>query len=281
MMNECVVCGNSDTKVMYEGILECLQCGHIFSDFQLNDEELFKLYSKKYFFGEEYSDYIADKKVFQKNFRLRLKVLQGFLDPTRHRHLLEIGCAYGFFLDIVSDQFDTLLGIDISEDGVVYAQEQLELNVISTDFLKYDFGSQKFDVVCMWDTIEHLLSPHLYLEKMSRLMERGSIIAITTGNIESLNARIRKDKWRLMHMPTHIHYFSRKTLERVLDNNGFDTIYNRYCGFYRSIDNIAYNTLVLRKRWPWLYGLLCKIGVTRIDIYLNLYDIMYVVARRR
>ena len=280
-MNECIVCGNSGTKVMYEGILKCLQCGHIFFDFQLNDEELFKLYSKKYFFGDEYSDYIADKKVFQKNFRLRLEVLQSFLDPTRHRHILEIGCAYGFFLDIVSDQFDTLLGIDISEGGVVYAQEQLELNVINTDFLKYDFGNQKFDVVCMWDTIEHLRSPHLYLEKMSRVMERGSIIAITTGDIESLNARIRKDKWRLMHPPTHIHYFSRKTLEKVLDNNGFDTIYNRYCGFYRSIDNIAYNTLVLRKRWPWLYGLLCKMGVTRIDIYLNLYDIMYVIARRR
>ena len=52
-------------------------------DVQISDEELARLYSKKYFFGEEYSDDIRDKQVLEKNFNLRLKVLEAFLD----RHL--------------------------------------------------------------------------------------------------------------------------------------------------------------------------------------------------
>ena len=47
------------------------------------------------------------------------------------------------------------------------------------------------DVVCMWDTIEHLQHPHLYIERASANMNRGGVIAITTGDIGSLMARMR------------------------------------------------------------------------------------------
>ncbi|MDR4508731.1 MAG: class I SAM-dependent methyltransferase [Candidatus Brocadiaceae bacterium] len=281
MMNECIICSSSDRISLYDGILKCQKCGHIFSDLNLNDDELFNLYRKNYFFGDEYSDYLADRNVLQKSFQMRLKVLESFMDQNRHKHLLEIGCAYGFFLQTALDSFDTVEGIDITEDGVHYAKEQLKLNVVHADFLQHDFKDKNFDVVCMWDTIEHLRCPHLYLKKISKHMKGGSLIAITTGDIGSLNARMKKDKWRLMHPPTHIHYFTKKTLAKILDANGFDIIYNRYCGFYRSVDLIAYRILVLQKKWPKVYTFLCKCRMNRFNFYLNLYDIRYVIARKR
>lgn len=280
-MNECIVCNNAQTHPLYSGVVKCQQCGHVFCNRYLDEEELSKLYKKDYFFGEEYSNYLADKNVLQKNFKLRMKVLQGFLEPARHRHLLEIGCAYGFFLDTVRNQFSMVRGIDITEDGIRYAQEQLKLDVVNDDFIRHDFRGMKFDVVCMWDTIEHLQEPQLYLKKISKNMEEGALLALTTGDIASVNARIKKSRWRLMHPPTHLHYFSGRTLTRVLDNYGFDVIYNRYCGFYRSINTAAYTLLVLRNKWSLLYSLLRKTGLTSFDFYSNLYDIMYVIARRR
>ena len=280
-MNKCVICKGIFTKSMYDGIRKCQKCGHVFFDLNLSDEELHKLYGRNYFFGGEYNNYLKDKKILQKNFKLRMRILQKFLEPARHKYLLEIGCAYGFFLDIAKDQFHTTQGIDIAEDGVSYARTQLKLDAINANFTQHNWGNQKFDVVCMWDTIEHLRDPDIYLEKISNLMVRGSLLALTTGDIESLNARIRKKKWRLMHPPTHIHYFSRRTLAKLLDNHGFDVIYNQYCGFYRSIDLIAYRTLMLNKKRPWLYNILQKSGIANIGIYSNLYDIMCVVARKR
>lgn len=280
-MNECIVCGTTQHESVYKGLLKCQRCGHTVADLNLTDAELFKLYSRNYFFGEEYSDYVADKKVMQKNFKLRLKTLQTFLNPTFHTKLLEIGCAYGFFLEFAQHYFDQVQGIDITEEGVRYARETLHLDAIQSDLLKHDFGEQRFDVVCMWDTIEHLGQPHFYIEKISKQMNPGGLIAITTGDISSLNARIRKSNWRLIHPPTHVHYFSRKTLAKMLNNYGFDVVYNRYCGFYRSVDNIAYNIFMLRQNNPKMYHWLKRLRLTDWYFYLNLYDIMYVIASKR
>lgn len=281
MKNNCIVCGSIHAKPFYTGLLKCESCHHVAADLRMTDEELFQLYKRDYFFGDEYSDYVSDKPVIQKNFQLRLRELRKFLKPNVHKQLLEIGCAYGFFLEVAQRYFDRVQGIDITEDGVRYARQILHLDVLHSDLLKHDFESQKFDVVCMWDTIEHLRQPQLYVEKISKHMERGALLTITTGDIGSLNARLRKDMWRLIHPPTHVHYFSKKTLTQMLKNYGFEVVYNRSCGFYRSIDNIAYNILVLRQKQPKTYQILKQFKITELDLYLNLYDIMYVIARKR
>jgi SAM-dependent methyltransferase len=279
--NSCIVCGHDDAAPLYPGLLRCRACAYVFADMRLTDEELFTLYNEAFFTGAEFSDYAADAKFFRKNFVLRLGELKKFLDPARHRRLLEIGCAYGFFLDVVRDEFERVEGIDITDAGVRYAREELKLNVVQADFLAYDYGAQKFDVVCLWDTIEHLREPQSYIAKIAAHTERGALLALTTGDIESFNARLRKDKWRLIHPPTHLHYFSPKSIAQLLDAHGFDVVYNRYCGFYRSIGNMAYNVLVLRQQKPQLYRPLERLGVGGLGFYLNLYDIMYVIARRR
>ncbi|MDQ1591052.1 MAG: hypothetical protein QOG71_1679 [Pyrinomonadaceae bacterium] len=280
--NSCVVCGHDDAAApLYPGILRCRACGYVYADMRLTDEELFSLYNEEFFTGAEFSDYAADAKFFRKNFALRLGELKKFLDPARHRRLLEIGCAYGFFLDVAREEFEHVEGIDITDEGVRYAREELKLDVVQADFLAHDYGARKFDVVCMWDTIEHLREPHRYVEKIAAHTERGALLTITTADVDSFNAKLRKDKWRMIHPPTHLHYFSARTLAQLLDRYGFDVVYNRYCGFYRSIGNMAYNVLVLRQQKPQLYRPLERLGVGGLGFYLNLYDIMYVIARRR
>jgi SAM-dependent methyltransferase len=265
---------------MYTGLLRCEICCFVSADIELSDEELRNLYRKNYFFGEEYNDYLADKKTIQRNFQLRLNILEKFVEQSRHKHLLEIGSAYGLFLDLVREKFATVQGIDITEDGVRYARDHLGLNVVQADLLEYDFKDQKFDVVCMWDTIEHLRNPHLYIQKISNYMPEGSLLALTTGDIESVNARIKKSTWRLLHPPTHLQYFSRRTLTKLLDNYNFRVIYGRYCGFYRSIGHVLYNILVLRYEYHKLYGYIKNSGLLSRNFYMNLYDIIYIIAQK-
>lgn len=280
-MRKCIVCDNTNSVPALPGILKCLECGTMVADISLSEKELANLYSENYFFGEEYSNYIRDRDVLEKNFKLRLKVLEHFLNVTHDQRLLEIGSAYGFFMDLVRNRFEVVQGFDISQSSTEYAREHLKLDVRNEDFLKYDFGSEHFDVICLWDTIEHLRDPHLYLEKISRLTKKDGLIALTTGDIESINARWRKEKWRLVHPPTHLYYFSKRSMEKLLSRYGFQVVYNKYCGFYRSIDNIAHNIFVLRKKKRVIYDLLKKSGLAKLNIYLNLFDIFYVVARKK
>ena len=280
-MRKCIICNDHNYSEIYKGILECSSCGYIFADSHLSDQELENLYDKNYFFGEEYHDYLSDAKVLEKNFKLRLKTLLRFIKPPGSLKLLEIGCAYGFFLNLAKDLFAVALGIDISRDGIKHASNNLRVNAIHGDFLKYDFRKQQFDVVCVWDAIEHLRDPHLYLEKISKHAAKNSILAITTGDIKSVNARFRKKNWRLLHPPTHLHYFSKETITRLLNKYDYDVVYNKHCGFYRGVENIAYILLVLRSNNKKLFELLKRWGLLNWNIYLNVYDIMYVIAKKR
>lgn len=281
MNKTCLVCKGDRSDVLYPGILACRGCGFVSADLDLTDGEFEQLYQHDYFHDGEYRDYRADAPVLRRNFRLRLKVLRKYLEPGRHKHLLEIGSAYGFFLETAKTAFETVEGVDIFADGVRHAREALGLDVHAGDFLHYDISGRTFDVVCLWDTIEHLRRPDLYLEKVGRHTGRGALLAVTTGDIASLNARLRKRRWRLIHPPTHAHYFSRDTLSLLLDRCGFDVIYSGYCGFYRSVDQVVHGLQTGAGLSRRLYDVLRRTGITELGFYLNLYDIMYLIARRR
>ena len=277
----CLICRGTDIEPLYKDLLRCRQCDYRFADLSLTDEELAQLYDHSLFNEGSFFDYAADQKYLKKNFELRLKALRGFLDKERHHSLLEIGSAYGFFLDVARDDFDELLGVDVTDEGVKHTREKLNLPAIQADFLQHDFGESRFDVVCMWDTIEHLRRPDLYVEKIASLTDRGALLCVTTGDVQSRVARWRGPKWRMIIPPIHAHYFSRDTLTRLLNDHGFDVVYNRYCGFYRGAGNVAYIILSLRHNQRRLFDWLRRAHLLNWGFYLNVYDIMYVIARRR
>jgi 2-polyprenyl-3-methyl-5-hydroxy-6-metoxy-1,4-benzoquinol methylase len=278
-MDRCLVCNGDYEESQYPGLLRCSSCGFITADVALSSAELKALYGEHYFCGEEYRDYSAERPTLKRHFRARLTQLLKYTPDARSRHLLEIGCAYGFFLELANDYFATVEGVDIASHAIRYANQHLNVVATEGDFLDYT-PHNPIDVVCMWDTIEHLERPHAYVEKLARILPPGGIVALTTGDIGSIVARLRGSKWRQIHPPTHLHYFSRSTLTKLLQLRGFRVLYARSCGQYRTLDTMAYVTLVIRHSRPHLYQLLKKTGLLRFSLYLNLYDIMYVIAEK-
>jgi 2-polyprenyl-3-methyl-5-hydroxy-6-metoxy-1,4-benzoquinol methylase len=276
----CIVCGGSYASYRVPGLQQCSRCTFVTTDLSLSAEELKKLYSDTYFMGEEYRNYIEEKKTIQKNFDARVKDLLRLEKQPEQKDLFEIGAAYGFFLERVKKHFKSVSGIDISENATAYAKAHGNA-VVCQDFLEYALP-KKYDVFCMWDTIEHLQSPHLYIEKVSRNITPGGLLAITTGDIDSLNARIRGAKWRQIHPPTHLHYFSAKTLKKLLEKNGFTVVRSSHVGNYHSLDDIFYIIFVLKNKNKKLYELVKKSGLLRVIqyIYLNFFDLSLVIARK-
>jgi 2-polyprenyl-3-methyl-5-hydroxy-6-metoxy-1,4-benzoquinol methylase len=279
-MDTCIICQSDKSSLMYQGLLKCDECNYVYADCKMSDDELKKIYQKNYFHGEEYSNYSDEKQVHQKNFSLRVKSLKKVVDLPKSK-VLEIGCAYGFFMDLVKYDVESIEGVDVTEDGVNFAKNKLGLSATCGDFLSLDFNSKKYDLITMWDTIEHLPSPDKFIEKASKLINSGGHIAITTGDIESMNAKWRKQNWRLIHPPSHLHYFSKKSLTRLLEKNGFEVVHSEYAGFYRSFDVIVYTLFVLKLKWNWVYKLVRFLGIGKLNIYSNLYDIMYLIAQKK
>jgi hypothetical protein len=175
----CIVCSGTAFVERWPGLIQCEKCDFITADMRhYGGEDFEKLYGHDYFHGDEYHDYIAEKAITQKSFKLRMRKLDRFLDSKRHRSVLEIGSAYGFFLDLVKDRFPKAMGTDVAVEGVKYAQSQ-GLDVRLGDLSRMDLDDS-YDVVCLWDTIEHLAHPEEHLKIVSDRTRPGALITVTT-----------------------------------------------------------------------------------------------------
>src|SRR5579863_10506998 len=155
----CLVCGGICRPSDMPALLICGSCSFVTTNIELSRDEVERLYNARYFAGEEYKDYLAERPLIEAHFRGRLKKIEKHAPDLSRKRLFEIGCAYGFFLAVARERFASVEGIDISVDAVTYASQTLGLAVHAGDFLDYEFR-QNADVVCLWDTIEHLQSPH-------------------------------------------------------------------------------------------------------------------------
>ncbi len=235
------------------------------------------IYSDSYFSGDEYVDYLSDSPVFERQFQDRLWVVKRFQPDG---DLIEIGCAYGFFLAVAQEDY-RVRGFDIAEGPVAYARERLGVDARCEDFLDASLEPESADVVVIWDTIEHLPRPDLTVDKVARVLRLGGFLFLTTGDIGSVLARLRRVKWRLIHPPTHLHYFSRRTIAMLLENAGLQPVEMKYVGVWRSLRQIAYSLLMLGKQRPSrLYRLIADSSLGDFSVVLNMYDIMLVVGQK-
>jgi predicted TPR repeat methyltransferase len=261
------------------GLLRCSACAFQTADMNLSTEELSSLYGANYFNGEEYANYFADRHVIEKSFHGRLETLLKYIHEPQNKDLFEVGSAYGFFLNLARSQYRHVSGIDISSAAVDFARSELDLDVQCGDMLSSNLP-ERIDVACLWDTIEHLSRPDFYIAKLATAMPKGSLVAITTGDIESVVARWRKEKWRQIHPPTHLHYFSKKTLSILLERHGFVVRHLSYVGMYRNIESMSYIVFVLKRRWATMHRAMKRLHILNFDLYLNLRDIMFIVAEK-
>ena len=279
----CAVCDGADIESPVLGPLaRCRSCGFVFFPRSPDlPRQVAELYAGDYFTGAEFGDYSSQQPTFSRNFRAYLGRMRqaGANGGT----LVEVGCAYGFFLDEARSSFDAQ-GIDVN-DAAIAAASARGLRARCTEFLEFT-PDKPADVVCLWDTIEHVIDPGRYLEQAHAMMAADGLLFLTTGDIGSPVARLRGARWRMIHPPSHLNYFSRATLTRLLDRTGFDVISIQPVGTWRDIPNTLH-LLALFSKAPWVgraAGLLDRtIGrlLPPIGFYLNLRDIMFVVARRR
>jgi 2-polyprenyl-3-methyl-5-hydroxy-6-metoxy-1,4-benzoquinol methylase len=282
-MKHCIICGNQNQELIYDNLLiRCPECGFVTANLEIESQDFKAIYSEKYFKGEAYDDYIRDKADLQQNFRSRIVQLGKIIPPEKLEKILEIGCAYGFFGELATKAWKTdYTGIDIAREAIEYAKSTLNLNVFCGDYLQSFKQGFTFDTVFMWDVIEHLANPMTVVERISNEISRGGFIVITTGDIGAFLPKLQGRKWRMIVPPIHLHYFNKKSITKLLAGNGFDVIDISYPAVSRSLRQIFYALFILkREKCPVILKKIYEIIPEKMNISLNTFDIMMVVARK-
>jgi SAM-dependent methyltransferase len=201
-------------------ILQCSECGlgraHASDGFNPH-----KYYTKDYFSGahpDGYADYRGAEPVLRREFASTVRFIRKYRDNGR---LLDVGCAYGFFLQEAQPYFDAA-GIEIAEEAATFCRIQglrvLQGMAVSSNFAKLGM----MDVITLLDVLEHLPRPYETLALCARYLNPGGIILITTGDFGSYFAKIAGARWRLMTPPQHLVGTSRlRAFDGCRDHLGF------------------------------------------------------------
>jgi SAM-dependent methyltransferase len=239
------------------------------------------LYQEEYFKGGEYMDYVADQAAHQKTLARHLRVVRRHLPPGAR--LLEIGCAYGFFLELARTVYPGSVGVDLSPGAVAYARGR-GLDAREGDLESLHLRGS-FDAVCLWDTIEHLPSPDTTLQQGCALLEPGGWLFLSTGDAGALLPRLQGRGWRQLHPPTHLFYFTRPSLRALCRRLGLETVRFGTVRVYRRLSSV-FKALARPRGKPFSTSLaagalrLSPVRLQRLDIPLNLGDTLWLAARK-
>jgi ubiquinone/menaquinone biosynthesis C-methylase UbiE len=210
-------------------------------------------------------------------FQRHLKPLERHTGPPSGRPLLDVGCHTGVFVEIAARHGWDAWGVEPSRWAVDLAQGR-GLRVVQGTLETADLPEATFDVVTMWDVIEHLIDPSSALERVHRLLKPSGLAVLHTIDIESLFARLMGARWPWL-MEMHVFYFSRRTLRAMLEKCGFQVLSDRPQGRYLRLgylmNRVGALVPLVGRPAEWLVTTLNLRGVA---IPVNLGDLFTVYA---
>jgi SAM-dependent methyltransferase len=240
-----------------------------------------------------YVDYIAERIHKQRDYQPIAEFLRdrhggaqlpdshevGTKDENTRPSLLDVGCGLGYLLDVARDVGFDVSGIEFNPQAVRAMREEFTFPVHGGGLDSFPERESAFDVVTMFDVIEHLHDPFASIQKIHRLLRPGGGLAISTMDSESSTSRLlgrRLEDFRRTR--EHLFFFSRETLTKVLELYGFRVYkissYGHTFEFEFLLDRLAiYNRPIFRSI-KWLanrFGL----GKRRISIDFRTKMIVY------
>jgi 2-polyprenyl-3-methyl-5-hydroxy-6-metoxy-1,4-benzoquinol methylase len=141
--------------------------------------------------------------------------------------LLDIGCSTGLFLDEVRKAGFDAFGAELSPETSAFARDHFGLPVHTGDWRDAGHADALFDVITLFDVIEHLSDPVAEIAAVRRLLKPGGVLLQSTPDIDGLFPRLSYkvaklvDYWPHPEPPWHLYQFSRATLSAMTEQAGY------------------------------------------------------------
>ena len=222
----CPFCGHDDNKHYYSHnqwkVVKCKKCNHIYTNPIPKQNSIKNLYNKNYFETEERFNRGFKNVDYSNSFLKNIQEIENYF--SKRGKLLEIGCAYGDFLYIMHKRGWDVTGIDISQTSIKDGKEKYNIDLKCTTIEKFE-TNEKYDVICLYQCLEHLTDPNYAIKKCFSLLKTNGILIIEVPNLNSFDAKISKKRflWNL-DLPYHLSHFTPKFLSKKLKENKFEII---------------------------------------------------------
>ena len=248
---KCNLCQSDDAKYICHTnsvpLVRCRQCGLYYLNPRPSTGALHELYASSYY--PPTTDLKKrTEELWGPEITWTWASMDMFSDITQHcrrwkpaGRVLDVGCGYGFFLQLMAKNGYSAQGVDLSELATRYAKDELDLDVLNIGLHEARFADRSFDIVTMNGVAEHLEDPLDTFKEVNRILDLNGLFVITAPNalfglpLIYAHKVLRGDmvltstiKTAIFEAPWHLYFFSPTTLGKLLVKAGFEivSVYN-------------------------------------------------------
>jgi 2-polyprenyl-3-methyl-5-hydroxy-6-metoxy-1,4-benzoquinol methylase len=216
----CDICNSDDRTGLFvkEGFVHvrCNRCGLVYVSPRLKDHLAGQVFSGTAEMGDESLSGSQVKRILSE-----VKRLEKYRTTNQ---ILEIGAGKGWFLEQAKNMGWETWAVEVNAKAIDRLEDIGLKHVLNQSAELFEAPDGHFDVVRMWDVIEHLQSPRKALERACRALRPGGLIRLSTTNFASLSRIINGPEWVYLNGADHIILFEPDTIDRILRHSGFSNI---------------------------------------------------------
>ena len=206
----------SGDELLIDQLVRCRRCRFQYVNPRLRSEVIFASYVE----GED-DAYVSQLEARERTFAASLRRIEH-LAGSRGR-LLDIGTAAGAFVAAAKAQGWDAEGCEPNVWLADWGSRHYGIRIRQGSVLDLSYEPGSFDVVTLWDVIEHTVNPCQMLEHCHALLKPGGLLVVNYPDIGSWIARVLGRRWPFL-TSVHLYYFTRTTMRRMLEPIGFSVV---------------------------------------------------------
>ncbi len=223
----CPTCGSRRRAVRLERfgrkILQCLDCDIGYVDAFPTDTG--DVYSHEGYIETQQSSYLENVDYRKQRFAMeRLDIIGRHLHrASKGARLLDVGCGTGWFLEVARDQGYVVSGIEIGRELAQYTSQKLGAAVHTVPLTELS-PDEKFDVITLFDVLEHVTDPRALLRSIRSHLNPEGIALLFTPNFDSVGIALLREQSSLVMPAEHLFYFTPASLRRLIEETPLEIL---------------------------------------------------------
>ena len=249
----------SGDELLIDRLVRCRGCGFQYVNPRLRGDLILSAYSD----GED-PTYVSQIKSRERTFAASLDQIEKA--AGRRGRLLDVGTAAGAFIAAARERGWDAEGCEPNAWMAAWGAKHYGIRIRQGDLLAQDYEDGSFDVITLWDVIEHTTDPVAVLERCRRLLRPGGILVVNYPDIGSWIARAMGRRW-LFLTSVHLYYFDRHTIRRMLEKIGYSVETVRPHVQRLELDYILFRGAALSRTLSTAGRALARVfGIGRLDV---------------
>lgn len=221
----CLISGSGDLKTLkgYEQhyLVKSRPVGFVFASKIPTEEDLIT----------HYKNYARTEHVSPITIKRYNELLDDFEQYRRTGKILDIGCDVGHFLKEAKKRGWEVYGTEFTEEAISKCRQQ-GIQIFQGKLKAEWFAPEMFDIVTSFEVIEHINNPVEEVVNVNKILRKNGLFYVTTPNFNSIERFILKGRYEsVIQYPEHLCYYTKKTLNYLLSNNGFKKLKTTTTGF--------------------------------------------------